>query len=152
MKYFLTYEQAEELLPEGETVHTFYNNGPILAGADWGRDEIIDKLKKSDHIELTGESARGMGHGMCAYNEGATLSDVLFIETDEKKVAALEKEVEAEKEEIKPCPFCGAPAQIVELSGRYAVECTKHCASTRIFKDKETPTEAWNRRVQNATI
>lgn len=49
---------------------------------------------------------------------------------------------------LKPCPFCGAPAQIVELSSRFAVECTKHCAGTRIFKDKETPAEAWNRRVK----
>lgn len=45
MKYFLTAEQAEQLLPEGDTVHTFYNNGPMLTGADWSRSEIIDKLK-----------------------------------------------------------------------------------------------------------
>lgn len=147
MKYFLTFEQAEKLLPEGKTVHTFYNNGLMLAGADWDRGEILDKLKNSDHIELTGDGARGMGHGMCAYNEGDTLGDVLFIETDEEKVKALEKEVGADKEEIKPCPFCGAPAQVVELTGRYAVECTKHCAATRIFKEKEKPIEVWNRRV-----
>lgn len=103
MKYFLTAEQAEQLLPEGDTVHTFYNNGPMLTGADWSRNEIIDKLKHSDHIELTGESARAMKHGMCAYNDGAKLSNVLFIETVEEKVAALESTIEPD--ELKPCPL-----------------------------------------------
>lgn len=51
--------------------------------------------------------------------------------------------------ELKPCPFCGAPAQIKELGGRYAVECTRHCAGTRIFATKDEPTEAWNRRVND---
>ena len=36
--------EAEQLLPEGDTVHTFYNNGPMLTGADWSRSEIIDKV------------------------------------------------------------------------------------------------------------
>lgn len=53
-------------------------------------------------------------------------------------------------ERIKPCPFCGAPAEIKQLSGRYAVECTKKCVGTRIFSDKSKPVEAWNRRVDNA--
>jgi Lar family restriction alleviation protein len=48
---------------------------------------------------------------------------------------------------LKPCPFCGAPAQHKELNGRYAVECTKKCVGTRIFNDKEKPIEAWNRRI-----
>ena len=86
-----------------------------------------------------------MKHGMCAYNDGAKLSDVLFIETVEEKVAALESTIEPD--ELKPCPFCGAPAQHKELNGRYAVECTKHCVGTRIFADKDRATETWNRRV-----
>lgn len=48
---------------------------------------------------------------------------------------------------LKPCHFCGAPAQLKEISGRWAVECTKHCAGTRIFNDKDKPIEAWNRRI-----
>ena len=53
-------------------------------------------------------------------------------------------------EELKPCPFCGASAQITQLSGRYAVECTKKCVGTRIFSDKNKAIEAWNRRVDDA--
>lgn len=53
---------------------------------------------------------------------------------------------------LKPCPFCGAPAQLKEISGRWAVECTKHCAGTRIFNDKRRPIEAWNRRVNDEQV
>ena len=49
-------------------------------------------------------------------------------------------------QKLKPCPFCGAPAQIKELSGRYAVECTKTCVGTRIVVDKDKAIEVWNRR------
>lgn len=52
---------------------------------------------------------------------------------------------------LRECPFCGAPAQLKQLSGRWAVECTKHCAGTRIFNDKQKPIEAWNRRIDNDT-
>ena len=50
--------------------------------------------------------------------------------------------------ELKPCPFCGAPAQLKEPCGRYAVECTRHCAGTRISPTKDKPIEDWNRRAK----
>ena len=90
----LSVGQAIGILPSGDQIHTFYNPGFGLVGADWGRDEIIDKLTKSDNIVLTGPQARGMGHGLAAYNNGAYQSNVLFIETDEEKVKALEAEME----------------------------------------------------------
>lgn len=49
-------------------------------------------------------------------------------------------------DELKSCPFCGAPAELKEISGRWTAKCTKECAGTRIFKDKSKPIEAWNRR------
>ena len=62
-------------------------------------------------------------------------------------ILTLKKEVCANTEKLEPCPFCGAQAQVVELTGRYAVECTRHCVATRIFKEKEKPIEIWNRRI-----
>ncbi len=51
--------------------------------------------------------------------------------------------------ELKPCPFCGAPAELKKISGRWTVKCTKECVGTRIFNDKNKPVEAWNRRASN---
>ena len=91
MRRYITYEEEASILPEGDSIHTFYNPGFGLVGADWSREDILDKLRKSDIIELTGETARSMGHGMCAYNkETKWQSELLFIETDEEKLAKLE--------------------------------------------------------------
>ena len=91
MKTYLTKEQAISVLSEGESVHTFMNSGFGLVGADWSREDIIDKIQRSDVLALTGEMARSVGHGMCAYNKDTKWpSNILFIETDEEKLKALE--------------------------------------------------------------
>lgn len=53
--------------------------------------------------------------------------------------------------ELKCCPFCGGEAMIAhnECFDDFIALC-KHCnASTRLFDNKETAIEAWNRRVEN---
>lgn len=96
MKAYISPEQAISVLPDGDSVHTFYNPGFGLVGADWSKEEIVDKLRNSDRIELTGPMARNMGHGICAYSKDAKYqSDILFIETDEARVSRLEEELEA---------------------------------------------------------
>lgn len=93
-KIYITAEQAINVLPEGEYIHTFYSTG-ILIGADWERAEIIEKIKSSDILELTGETARSMRHGLAVYNKDTKyLSDVLFVETDEEKLSELENSME----------------------------------------------------------
>ena len=88
---FISYEEAVSLLPDGEYVHTFYNNAFGLLGADWSKDEILDKLRKSEIIELTGNQARAMKHGMCAYNKDTKHhSDILFIETDTDRLEKMD--------------------------------------------------------------
>ncbi len=91
-KRIITYEEAVGVLPNEDFIHTFRNANFGLIGADWSRAEILDKLNNSEIIELTGETARGMGHGICAYNKDAQyMQDVLFIETDEEKLSEFEK-------------------------------------------------------------
>lgn len=92
-KRYITYEEAASLLPDGDYVHTFYNNAFGLMGADWSKEEILDKLRKSEIIELTGYKARSMGHGMCAYNKDTEYhSDILFIQTDAEKLEKMDGE------------------------------------------------------------
>lgn len=99
MKVYVTKEQAASILPDGDSIHTFYNLGFGLVGADWSRADLLEKLEKSDILELTGPAARGMGHGLCAYDKTTkSLGDILFIETDEEKLAELEKSLEEAKE------------------------------------------------------
>ena len=100
MKIYITTEQAISVLPDGDTVHTFYNPGFGLVGANWSKEDITDKLRRSEIIELTGPAARGMGHGICAYNKDTKCqSDILFVETDEERLAVLEQKMEALKDE-----------------------------------------------------
>lgn len=99
MRIFITCEQAKSILPSGDSIHTFINGGFGLCGADWSREEIVKKLNDSDIIELTGETAKGMHHGMCVYNKDVKYqSELLFIETSDEKLQALEKELGGEGE------------------------------------------------------
>jgi hypothetical protein len=66
------------MLPEGDTIHVFSNPSPgVLIGADWTRDEIVKHLR-SNQVQLSGEHATSMGHGMVI---GSKYGDYLFIET-----------------------------------------------------------------------
>ena len=49
MKKYITAEQAINIIPEKEYIHTFYSIG-VLIGADWERIEIIKKNKVKRYI------------------------------------------------------------------------------------------------------
>lgn len=90
---YISYDEAVSLLPDSETVHTFINESFGLIGADWNRADILDKLKKSDIIEIAGKMARGTRHGICAYNKTAKhQNEILFIETDKERLEAFDPE------------------------------------------------------------
>jgi hypothetical protein len=100
MKYYLSYDEAIQILPDSENIHTFINATFGLLGADWSKNNILNRLKEVDSvIELTGEQARKMGHGMCVYNKNSKYqSDILFIQTDEEKLLLFEKTHETKGE------------------------------------------------------
>lgn len=60
---------------------------------------------------------------------------------------------EPELEGLKPCPFCGAKAEVVfdyEVGFEsYSVWCENCRSSSAIYDDKTDAVEAWNRRTND---
>ena len=70
-----------------------------------------------------------------------------FIETLDGLKKTLEEMKGNIEPELKPCPFCGSDAKVVEWYTAWFVQCHL-CQSTSNFVDKrEEAIEAWNRRV-----
>lgn len=62
--------EADALLKPGKMVHTFMQaGGPglILIGADWDREDILCLADKG-RVELAGEAATKMKHGIVAFS------------------------------------------------------------------------------------
>ena len=77
-RVILTTEQALDYLPEGDYIHTFRSGGMTLIGCDIKRKEII-KAIETHEVELSGEMATGMKHGICLVDDHGPL----FIATKE---------------------------------------------------------------------
>jgi hypothetical protein len=83
-RVFLTADQAIALLPDSDKVHTFEQpSGFTLIGANWDKQTVIDALKAAPEqgIELTGETATSMGHGLCFQDKSAGEWRTVFCET-----------------------------------------------------------------------
>lgn len=92
---FINADEAISLLPDGYEIHTIIQQGMMFIGGDWSREDILDKIQKSERIEVTGPNARAMGHGLALYDKNAKYqSDVLFVETDKAKLDAFDPQEE----------------------------------------------------------
>ena len=47
---------------------------------------------------------------------------------------------------LKLCPFCGGPAEMKMLTGRFAVVCENRCVGTRLLRSKKECADIWNKR------
>lgn len=72
----INFDEAVQMLPEGEYVHTFRNAGFMMLGADWPRDRLMAAMQESQ-IFVSGDVAQSMNHGIAIKNDGG----FLFIET-----------------------------------------------------------------------
>ena len=54
--------------------------------------------------------------------------------------------------ELKPCPFCGGRASLVQKGGSFFVKCNRcpgAVVTGCIHQSKEEATKAWNRRAED---
>jgi hypothetical protein len=79
----LTYEEAVEMLPSGDTIHTFVMSGGTSIGSNWSRQNVLDLLRRAEHRSCgePGGIADRMGHRLCAFRDGNR--GPLFIKTRE---------------------------------------------------------------------
>lgn len=93
-RVYLTYDQAVERIPTREVLHTLRQGGPgMLFGADMDRQAILNKFQLYP-IELAGEIAQSLNHGIVITDE----TGPLFIETLENWEAPY---VERARSELK---------------------------------------------------
>ncbi len=78
-RVFLTADEAIAMLPDGDDIHTFRNPNGMIIGADWRRDTLIAAIRSVHEIELAGETATRMNHGLAIHDEHG----LLFIATKE---------------------------------------------------------------------
>lgn len=77
-RVFISYDQAMEMLPEKDRVHTFRQGGIFFLGADIDKKRLLNQMKKfQDTLELTGPLARSMNHKIALRDDRGAL----FIET-----------------------------------------------------------------------
>ena len=63
--------------PEDDCIHTFRQGGFAIIGADWNREEVVKALESADSIQVSGETAQAMHHGLAILDGRGPL----FIET-----------------------------------------------------------------------
>lgn len=70
--------QAIEMLPDGDTIHTFRSCRMVAIGADWTREDVLQAINAPGAVvELAGPVATSIGHGLVVW----TGDDALFVET-----------------------------------------------------------------------
>ena len=83
LKKRLSLLKAKRILPSKELIHTFRNSTGMLIDCDMDKTSLIEKMKEfKQTLELSGDVARGMDHGLVLSDD----TGYLFIETDKEKL------------------------------------------------------------------
>lgn len=86
-KVILTAAEAESLLADGDTVHSFINpRNAVLVGYEYDRAHAIAGLHAAKQVELAGDAAKALKHPLAVWDD----LGVSFFEADMDKVAAFE--------------------------------------------------------------
>ncbi len=87
-KIILKPEEAKKLLAlNNGMVHTFLNASFGLVGADHSKESIYKDIDNAERLEITGEQAQAMGHGLAILPKGAKYQkDILFVETKKELI------------------------------------------------------------------
>ena len=100
-KKYITMKQALLVINFhcSDNCHTFIVSGGGLLGADCSKSELIEACENAEAIEIAGERAKTMSHGVAVVPKGAKyMSDVVFVETDIQKLEELERSLESKRD------------------------------------------------------
>ncbi len=84
-KAYISFKQAKKYLPKGKEIHTIRSAGIATIGCSWDRKTLL-KAMKHHPIEITGENAQAMHHGLAIYDEEGPLFIETTRRTDNKEV------------------------------------------------------------------
>jgi hypothetical protein len=86
-KRFLTTQEAESLLNDCDSIHTFRNTSGILLGCDNSRSFILEKINDAKTLQVGGDSCRSLKHALVVEEKNGQL---LFVETNEEKLNVID--------------------------------------------------------------
>lgn len=102
-RVLLTQDEALSVLEVTEDGygHSMNQAGPCMVGADRPLSAIEDVIRSAFCVEISGDMARGMRHGLAASAPGG----VTWFETNEDKLKALEDSIGNDEREKRYAEF-----------------------------------------------
>lgn len=87
IQIILTPEQAEALLPEGDTMHSMSGGGFVIVGCNHSRENTIKAFRSALQIEIGGPACKSMKHPIVVWDRN---DHCVFYQADMEKVEAFE--------------------------------------------------------------
>jgi hypothetical protein len=85
LKIFLTVDEAVSLFKSQDSAHSINVIGPMIMGFEWSIPGVRKKLAECTDLQVAGDTARGMGHGIAATEPDGQF---IFFEHDEDALTA----------------------------------------------------------------